>query len=858
MDERQEHEHNGAWSSIPLADMADLGMDMSGLGIDVDAGDRSPQHSDIDIPPVSKETQSSPQIYTTPPSTGGLSESTPQPEISPVNTFSSSQHRSDQVPSTPYNLSMLSEDPEANLLRKHRSMSTIHSTYGDFAAHHKCESAKGIKGSRRTWSSVITIMLSVYSTAISGAFLLVALIGPNYKTITTNGKVTPSSSTLISAILAKTIELSFVTVIIALIGQELSRRASSTRRRSGVTLAELSMRGWVAQPGTMISRWEGVRYAGLSALGVVAIVAALLAMLYTSAAAALVQPQLTAGKWHWREMQGNVSSSFANVRQIAKDCYTPVPREIDPEAHDETCVNIEHAAAAYKNYYTYLGAWSNKTRKANSSDRPSGTAWLSNDTSVIAPWIYNPAAARIDDTTGIIVNNVSLAYPHTGVISAARDPSNMISQPKDLDGVGRYTINASVPSPVLHSLCATVSEDHLAPLIFKKWNITSVEVNQTTWPAKVLNYDESLRPYRNGTALDHIFEWGKDYGETAWPPVFMDLPENFNTMLNGTGKDDQRLSRKSIYILGKGNTTEKSTSSTLDYFLCQLQVSQTGYCYTSYQASGQGAILEGVCENSLVPGSMQYFHDHPDVPITRSLDVLNGDWPDVGTQMATALSLNDGTFTGQSSNARLLSQMVLKKPELDPDRPSVSEALAVLAGCTLLQSTHEAPFIHYWNYTNDTAPNGFLPEPIVQKFNASISAQQYASGGNAAYQKAFHVVLVGVFALNVMALLYFLRHRTWYVDFSEPPNLFSLAVNSPPSEAFTGCCGTGPVGKDYDVTWTLEQNQGHLFVHSGTRIASDGSLHEVPILQKRRVWRTVTDSPVMTGLRRLTTWNKNA
>lgn len=856
MDERRERDE--AWSSIPLTDMADLGIGMSGLGIDTGAGNTASHDFDTDIAPVSKETPSSPH-YTTPPSTGGLPESlheSLQPEISPANTFSSSQHKRDPGPSTPYGLSMASEDPEANLLRKHRSMSTMHSTYGDFAAHHKCESVKGVKGSRKTWSSVITIMLSVYSTLLSGTFFLVALIGPDYKIITTNGKLTPSSSTLISAILAKTIELSFVTVIIALLGQELSRRASSARRRSGVTLAELSMRGWVAQPGTMLSRWEGVRYAGLSTLGMVAIIAALLAMLYTSAAAALVQPQLTAGKWHWREMQAMVKTSFANVQQIAKDCYTPVPREVDPDAHDETCVNIEHAAAAYKNYYTYLGRWSDKERDPNSSDRPSGTAWLFNDTTVIAPWIHNTAPVHSDSKTGIIVNNVSLAYPHTGVISAATDPSNMISQPKDLDGVGRYTINASVPSPVLHSLCATVSEDHIAPLIFKKWDISPVDVNHDNWPVQYLNHIESLRPYRRGTPLDDIFEWGRKYGEFAWPPVFMDLPTNSNTVLNGTGKYDAQLGRKSIYILGKGDSALNS-SSDLDYFLCQLQVSQTGYCYTSYQASGQGAILEGVCDNSSVPGSMQYVHSHPDVPTRRSLDVLNGDWPNVGTQMATALSLNDGTFKGESSNARLLSQMFLKKPVLDPGKPSLSEALAVLAGCTLLQSTMSAPFIHYWNYTNDTAPNGFLQPPVAQRFNASIIAQQYASGSNAGYQKAFHVVLLGVFALNIMALLYFLRHKTWYVDFSEPPNLFSLAVNSPPSEAFSSCCGTGPVGKDYGVTWTLEQDQGHLFVHRGTRISSDGSIIEVPIVQKRKVWRTVTDSPAMKGIRRLTTWNKD-
>lgn len=500
-------EHDDTWF-VPLADM-------DGLGIDVGSGDRPSHDSDTDIAPLPKETPTASEGHTSPPSTREFSGST-QCGLSPAKTLNSPQNKSRPESSTPYQFSQGQEDPEASLLRKHHSVSTFHSTYGDFAAHHKCESVKGVKGSRRSWSSIITIILSVYSTLLSGVFVMVALIGPDYKIITTDGKVTPSSSTLVSAILAKTIELSFVTVIIALLGQELSRRASSARRRSGVTLAELSMRGWISQPGTMLSRWESVRYAGLSTLGLICIIAALLAMLYTSAAAALVQPQLIAGKWHDRVLQGFVRSSFANLNHIAEDCYIPIPLAEDPDEHNDTCSSIEHAAAAYKNYYTYLGKWSDKTHGVSASDRPSGTAWFGNDTMVLSPWVGNKlnstAVSLSDPKTGIIVNNVSLAYPHTGVIPAAKNPLNMISQPKDLDGVGRYTINASVPSPVVHSLCATVSEEHLAPLIFDKWNVDQVPLDHEKWPAQ-LHY---ANDYLNATVLDDIFEWGPKYGESAW------------------------------------------------------------------------------------------------------------------------------------------------------------------------------------------------------------------------------------------------------------------------------------------------------------------------------------------------------
>lgn len=107
-----------------------------------------------------------------------------------------------------------------------------------------------------------------------------------------------------------------------------------------------------------------------------------------------------------------------------------------------------------------------------------------------------------------------------------------------------------------------------------------------------------------------------------------------------------------------------------------------------------------------------------------------------------------------------------------------------------------------------------LGEATYQYFNASIRAQEYASGGTAGYQKAFIVVLIGVFLLNVLVLGYFLFHRDWYTDFSEPPNLFSLAVNSPPSDKLAGSCGGGPRGDQYRVPWKLSEDDGHVYMES--------------------------------------------
>lgn len=75
----------------------------------------------------------------------------------------------------------------------------------------------------------------------------------------------PATAILWTSIVAKIIELSFVTGFVAFLGQVLSRRAFSRASGGrGVTLSELSMWRWVVQPGTLITHWETAKYAGLS------------------------------------------------------------------------------------------------------------------------------------------------------------------------------------------------------------------------------------------------------------------------------------------------------------------------------------------------------------------------------------------------------------------------------------------------------------------------------------------------------------------------------------------------------------------------------------------------------------------
>lgn len=81
--------------------------------------------------------------------------------------------------------------------------------------------------------------------------------------------------------------------------------------------------------------------------------------------------------------------------------------------------------------------------------------------------------------------------------------------------------------------------------------------------------------------------------------------------------------------------------------------------------------------------------------------------------------------------------------------------------------------------------------------------------------------------MNVFVLIYFILHRGLVTDFSEPPNLFALAVNSPPSHVLAGSCGGGPQGKQYGVSWFVNHEGSHLYMEPGEKTPLlDGHGHE--------------------------------
>lgn len=351
----------------------------------------------------------------------------------------------------------------------------------------------------------------------------------------------------------------------------------------------------------------------------------------------------------------------------------------------------------------------------------------------------------------------------------------------------------------------------LKPIVYDLW--TDDEFNPATWLSQqVGTVGPSL--INNSTVVDDIFSWGPKYGHA--PPVFGKLPIALNTVLNDTGP----YGRSAIYVLG--------ASATDSYVLCSIKAYLTPSCSSRYNVSASGATLEAHCEDA--NDHMQYSHTNS----TSGNITTNKDWVDAAQDWSTSLSLSDGLNDANASTARLLTQLILPSAILSPELPSPAEALAVLAGCTLLMGTLDTPFVPDFNYS---APSNILLSPEYQFFNATLRAQEYASGGSRGYQHGFYIVLIAVFLLNVGVLVYLVAKKGMVTDFSEPVNLFSLAVNSPPSEVMVGSCGGGPRGEQFSVPWFLREQGLHLFIEQGVGREDEGSGSGVRLEALRPVGR---------------------
>ena len=358
--------------------------------------------------------------------------------------------------------------------------------------------------------------------------------------------------------------------------------------------------------------------------------------------------------------------------------------------------------------------------------------------------------------------------------------------------MGEYSVRAAVPAPYVNVLCVNVSADELGPILYEKWSAAIKNpLNPSVWP-KNHNFSEAPRKLNN--ALDDIF----GFSDERPPPVFAKLPLEYNTILNfsSNGMWD------TLYLLATSGDIKQN------YMLCSIRGALTPYCSTEYHASMGGGNLTTNCED---PTDAFSYHKSD---LTATNSGLSKDWVNIAVSWIMAVNLNDGLNDGKSANARLLTQLMPTGFKLDRSTPSISEALAVMAGCTLMLSGLGSPFVHFWNYTGD---NNIVTEPQTQYFNATLRTQDYSSGGTQNWQSLFYVVLVTVFVMNIGCLIWFFIRSNFITDFTEPENLFCISLNSPPSHRLEGACGGGPEKEQIATKWTIgmDQEREHYYLEEG-------------------------------------------
>ena len=262
-------------------------------------------------------------------------------------------------------------------------------------------------------------------------------------------------------------------------------------------------------------------------------------------------------------------------------------------------------------------------------------------------------------------------------------------------------------------------------------------------------------------------------------------PIDFNTLVDFTAPYSD-----SIYMLLKSPFIG-------NYTICQMRSFLNPDCSSRYNVSGStNAAMEAHCEDPI--DKMAYHRLNSNASIDEQIG-----YRDILTPWAIALSLNTGITDQNASIARQLNQFIVTTPSLNATLPSLAEALAALSGCTLLLSATQASFLHFFDEVT-----GYRP------FHASVSSQEYTSGPQLSWQNAFYIILALVFLANIICLLYFLWKSGLVTDYTEPQNLFALAVNSPPSGMLSGACGAGPHGKQLLVGWKVrcEEAARHFYI----------------------------------------------
>ncbi|KAJ3468199.1 hypothetical protein MRS44_002264 [Fusarium solani] len=342
-------------------------------------------------------------------------------------------------------------------------------------------------------AAVAMLLLALFSTTLSGLWLVVAIIQPRWGFMisTTNG-LSPSNAATLTALLGKTIEVASITVFISCIGQAMTRRAVA-KKSAGITLADITIRNWVIQPGYIFTHYQTLLVAGRTLFGALALLALVATILYTTASEALVSPKLKYGEWETRELTAAVHYYYGNFLGAGIRC-THEP-DLDQKATEEEemtwmglgmiCLGHELNYKSTRDLLAFMrdegiGALIEYQEKVGNNLRSAGYTLLHDNVTLEATRVdteYSDVAASYE-RWGRIIDNVTVSIPHPSVWSASRFPGNKILQPEDLSNAGGFSIKATVVSPTLNTLCVNMDKEELAPLVYTQFPHSEKEFSE--------------------------------------------------------------------------------------------------------------------------------------------------------------------------------------------------------------------------------------------------------------------------------------------------------------------------------------------------------------------------------------------
>ena len=664
-----------------------------------------------------------------------------------------------------------------------------------------CQSDEDLLRKDWSWPTWIIVILAVYSTLFSIVCFAIAIHRPRWgHWIGIRGAISYNTATFLSAFISKTIELSFVTTCVVALGQHLSRRAvARDNHRGGISIAEMNMRLWLMQPGALITHLAGVKHVIQTVLGVTVLLAAIAATFYTTAAEALVAPKLKFGRNETRTLNGQVHAAYANSIWLKDHCETPITDTMDPANRGDTCLQLDYAGNGFRSIGSWRNAWAERQKlRLNDIDgryspRPPPVSILYENTTVTGQWIGDlyEDIERQSEEHNRLFQNITMVMPHANVYHAARDPTNRVLQPDDLHGSGEYYLKAAVPAPALTVLCIGADD----------WEIELLVGNGSQYP----------KQWPVKTPFDDWFHWVQEDPTKVggqWAPWFSKLPIDYNSVVNAS----KPWGSEWIYMLGKAD--QAVVGSTNNYTLCGIRSYQYLECSTSLWETKSGGQLSVHCGDDKEVWKKYSATRNATLPppggnSPTSIDSKN--WKDIGTEWINSMYLNTGISDGNASIARFLTLSIPSYSndtgaKLSPNFPSIAEGIGLLASHTLLMASDVAPFIHYWPWSSELAP--ILDPPQVQAFEGILSYKDYSSGYDQRWKCMFYIILLIIPVLNLLCtgtLLFYFSRSGIATDYTEPQNLFALAMNSPKSQLLAGSCGAGPSGEQLRKKWCVER-----------------------------------------------------